>query len=191
VADPGDVIPGTFSGAGQAILLLGATSPGSLGGSEWVVRHTGKVQGPPPVLDLGLEVKLQGLLLALCRARPRLLESAHDVSDGGFGTCLAECVVAGDDERAMVGARVTLPGTGTLAERLFAEGPSRVVVSVREQYVAQVIAEAEKRGVPAFQIGTTGGPSLVVEDGGKVLVDVDAQALRAAREACLDGIVGA
>jgi phosphoribosylformylglycinamidine (FGAM) synthase-like enzyme len=149
------------------------------------------VQGPPPVLDLGLEVKLQGLLLALCRARPRLLESAHDVSDGGFGTCLAECVVAGDDERAMVGARVTLPGTGTLAERLFAEGPSRVVVSVREQYVAQVIAEAEKRGVPALQIGTTGGPSLVVEDGGKVLVDVDAQALRAAREACLDGIVGA
>src|SRR5262249_22999011 len=76
IADPGDVVTAPFPRAGLAVLLLGEAKPGTLGGSEYVARHTGAVKGPAPKIDLAAEMKLQHLVLDLLRARPRLLESA-------------------------------------------------------------------------------------------------------------------
>jgi phosphoribosylformylglycinamidine synthase subunit PurL len=190
VNDTGDVVRATFPEAGLAVLLLGAGQGGPLGGSEYVARHTGEVKGPPPRIDLALEASLQALLLELCRARPRLLQSAHDVSDGGLAIALAEGSTATDDAEAMVGADVTLREDEPLSAALFGEAPSRVVISARPADVAEIERRARAKGVPVQALGTTGGAELVIRRGGAAVVQVGLAALRSAREACLEAIVG-
>ena len=190
VRDAGDVARATFPEAGLAVLLLGVDRGGPLGGSEWVSRHTGEVKGPPPTLDLAAEAKLQALLLALLRDRPRLVKSAHDVSEGGLAVALAECAAATDDPAAMIGARVSIGEGEPLAAALFGEAPSRVVITVAPADVDAVLARALAAGVPARALGETGGDRLVVSAGGGAIVDVDLGAVRDARERCLEPIVG-
>jgi phosphoribosylformylglycinamidine synthase len=80
------------------------------------------------------------------------VESAHDCSDGGLAVALAECVMA-DNERH-TGAEVDLsawdhvPLTGVL----FGETQGRVIVSTSAP--ERVIEIAQRRGVPARNIGT-------------------------------------
>ena len=190
VRDAGDVVKSTFPRAGLAVLLLGGERGGPLGGSEYVARHTGEVKGTPPAIDLALEAKLQRLVLDLLRARPRLVESAHDVSDGGLAIALAECCAAGDEVDARCGAEIAIPDSEPVTEALFGEAPSRIVLSVAADRVAEVERRARAAGVPVARIGTTGGDRLVVRRGGKELVAVGVAAIREARERCLEPIVG-
>jgi phosphoribosylformylglycinamidine synthase len=194
VADEGDVVGATFPADGLAVLLFGVPGGGPLGGSEYVAAHTGEVKGPPPLIDLGAEASLQALLLELLRARPRLLESAHDVSEGGLATALVECCVAGDDNRAMVGATIALEGAAApgepIASALFGEAPTRVVASARAEHVAEILQRATARGVPVTRIGTTGGAALEIGLAGAHVASPALAALRDAREGCLEPIVG-
>jgi phosphoribosylformylglycinamidine synthase len=191
VADAGDVARATFPAEGLTVLLVGAERGGPLGGSEYVARHTGQVQGPPPRIDLDLEARLQTLTLGLLRARPRLLESAHDVADGGLALALAECCASHDDPRAMIGADVSIPGDEPLAALLFGEAPSRIVVAARAEHVAAIEAHARAAGVPVRTLGTTGGARLTIRRLPDIVVDAELAAVREAREHCLDSIVGA
>jgi phosphoribosylformylglycinamidine synthase subunit PurL len=191
VADAGDVLRAAFPSAGLAVLLLGGPGGGPLGGSEYVARHTGEVKGPPPSIDLEAEARLQRLLLELARSRPRLVQSAHDVSEGGLAIALGECCTAVDDEMKGVGAAVRLPGGEALAAALFGEAPGRVVVSARAEDVAEIARRAKEAGVPCLALGTTGGERLSVADAaGGAVIEVELRELRRARERCLEGLVG-
>jgi phosphoribosylformylglycinamidine synthase II len=191
VAAREDVVTASFKGAGDVILLLGAPASNgarALGGSEWLVRTTGKLAGEAPAIDLHAEAKLQKLLLELARAR--VLRSAHDVADGGLATALAECCAAGMED---IGARVALGGTDSPLDALallFGEGASRVVVSASAARAGEVLAAAVNAGVPALRIGETGGDLLVVEAPPLGSVSVRVAEVRARRDACLQPIVG-
>jgi phosphoribosylformylglycinamidine synthase len=194
VRHEGDVVRATFPAPGLAVVLLGPDRGGPLGGSEYVASRTGEVQGPPPRLDLALEASLQALVLELLRERPRLCESAHDVSDGGLAVAIAECCTATDDPAAMIGAEITLaPAKGgeALAAALFGEAPSRVVISASRAHVAEIERRAREKGVPARLLGATGGGRLVLARDGVGIVDVEVASVRDARERCLEAIVGA
>jgi phosphoribosylformylglycinamidine synthase len=193
VRDPGDVVRSTFPRGGLVINVLGWDASGPLGGSEWLTHETGEVKGPSPRVDLDKEARLQRLLLELCRARPRLIESAHDISDGGFAVAIAECISATDDERAMVGAQVDISGGDcSEAELLFGEAPSRVIVSSSSTAdMGRFYEVARAHGVTVETIGVTGGLELLIRRGGRALVQLAATTLRDARERCLDSIVGA
>jgi phosphoribosylformylglycinamidine synthase len=188
VRDAGDVVRATFPRADLTVVLLGANGGGPLGGSEYVARATGEVKGAPPSIDLAAEKKLQTLVLEALRQRPRLLESAHDVSDGGLAIALAEACVATDDDRAMIGATLStaVMQNGTTAESLFGEAPSRIVVSVAPEHVAALQALAKSHRVPCEAVGATGGNRLQIGHE----IDVDLARLRDARERCLESIVG-
>ncbi len=84
IASSDDIVTQSFKRAGDVVVLLGVhdASVRSLGGSEYLCHLVGRVSGGPPVLDLAAEVALQKLVLELARAH--VLESAHDVSDGGL-----------------------------------------------------------------------------------------------------------
>ena len=205
-----DIVGATFPRPGLTVLLLGPPGGGPaapagfplggpLGGSEYVASHTGEVKGPPPTIDLEVERRLQRLLLALLRARPRLLEAAHDVSDGGLAIALAECCVAHDDAAAMIGARIALPDGEAPAAALFGEAPSRVVVAVSPEHVAEVRSAAERAGISASILGETGGDRLEIHRAGRPglpppasqpTVGITLTELRDARERCLERIVG-
>ncbi|HEY6560063.1 MAG TPA: phosphoribosylformylglycinamidine synthase subunit PurL [Polyangiaceae bacterium] len=180
------ITTGWFKAPEHDVLLLGESPEPGLGGSEYVVRHTGSIQGPKPCIDLAAEAALQRLLVEL--AESTLLKSAHDVSEGGLAVALAECATTVDDEKQMVGARIRLDSAS--AATLFGEGPSRVVISTEPDQTSEVESRAQAAGVPIKRLGKTGGERLVVAASGEIAIDVATSEAREARERCLEPIVG-
>jgi phosphoribosylformylglycinamidine synthase len=186
-----DVVTAPFKRAGDVIVLLGAAASSgvrALGASEWLVRKLGKLAGEAPAIDLDAEARLQALVLELARARR--LASAHDVSDGGLAVTLAESCVA---DGTVIGARVDLPAERSPVEALaalFGEGPSRIVVTVRPDAIADLLGRAANAGVPATRLGTTGGTTLSVTAAPLGSLAVSVADLKARAAACLAPIVG-
>ncbi len=176
---PEDRLAMAFVAAGDRVALLGPEGAGNLGGGEWLVGKRGEVGGAPQRIDLAAEAALQRALLAMARAR--LLRSAHDVSDGGLAVALAESCLAGG-----LGARVHVPDLGGLpaACRLFAEDPSRVLLSCPPEHAERVEGLAAEHGVPLRWLGETGGASLRIEG----LLEVAVDELRRAYEGALSGV---
>jgi phosphoribosylformylglycinamidine synthase II len=192
VREIGDVVRSAFSQSELSVVLLGSDRSGPLGGSEYVALLTGEVKGPPPSIDLALEAKLQRLVLSLCRARPRVIESAHDLSDGGLAIALAECSAATDEPSEMIGAAIVLPEGEPLAEALFGEAPSRILVTVRHDDLREIERQAKEHDVPMRVIGATGGRRLaILTSDSEPVLDLDLNVIREVRERCLEPIVGA
>ena len=141
-----------FVSPGAHVVLLGETSE-ELSGSSWahvVHRHLG---GLPPAVDLEAERALATLLREASASG--LLESAHDLSDGGLAVALAEAAF-----RNGIGATVSLDDPFI---DLFSESTARVLVTVAEDRHEELVDLAEKHGVPLASIGLTGGDAIVVE----------------------------
>jgi phosphoribosylformylglycinamidine synthase subunit PurL len=146
VADPTRSVGLAFKAPGDAIVLLGETDERDLGGSEYAKIINGAVAGTPPRLDFAREKALHELLQA--GARAKLLSSAHDCSQGGVAVALAESALAGS-----VGFRVEIPGSEP-HRALFAESPSRAVVSCEPKSVEALLRLADDCGVTAAEVGT-------------------------------------
>ena len=169
-----------FVREGDIIVHLGRPSRGVLGGSEWLVQQTGKVVGASVGIDLEAEAALQHAMIEL--AKSKLLRSAHDVSDGGLGICLAEsCIALG------LGAKITLPADDDAPPHalLFSEEPSRIIVSLSASHAGELGELCDHYGVPFQKIGTVTGATLDIE--GVCAVPVEELAERHAK--ALDAIV--
>jgi len=76
-----------FKNEGDLIVLLGQTRE-EFGGSEYLKEIHGKVCGAPPELNLEMELKLiQALLKA---SEEGIINSAHDISEGGLAVAISE-----------------------------------------------------------------------------------------------------
>jgi phosphoribosylformylglycinamidine synthase len=182
-----------FEVAGLEVLLVKPRQglAGPLGGSEYVAAHTGEVKGPPPALDLASEAALQRLLLELARTEPKLVASAHDVSEGGLAVALVECSTGEGLVTPSVGVDVVLPPSReSLEAQLFGEAPSRVVLGVAPEHVVEVFARASRSGLEVVRLGGTGGKRVVLRSADWTLVDVAVADLAEARRRCLEPIVG-
>ncbi|MFK7992038.1 MAG: phosphoribosylformylglycinamidine synthase subunit PurL [Sandaracinaceae bacterium] len=179
--DPSHRLRTAFTQPGALIGHLGPASRGALGGSEHRVRQRGSVGGEPVGIDLEVEVAVQKAMHALASAR--LLQSAHDVSDGGFGVAMAECCIG-----AGLGAVVSLPGDASMAAsaRLFSEEPSRLLVSFDPHRRGAVEAVCREHGVAFEVIGEVGGGSLRIEPA----LDVSVSELTVRHHRALESIVG-
>lgn len=153
-----------FTGDGDAVYLLGVDAlegeAGTLAGSEYQDLFMDKISGQP-MINLRLEVNVQ----KACRSgiESGLIESAHDVSDGGLAVTLTEAAVMGDR-----GVKVEVPITGRWDAALFGEAQSRIIVTVSSSNTEVFEALIEKNKVPALWLGFTGGNRIVIGD----LVDV-------------------
>ncbi len=117
-----------FKNVGDLVYLVGDGKP-ALGGSEYLSLIHGLEVGSPPVLDIDAEKKLQAFLREAIDQG--LLQSAHDVSDGGFAVALAECCIAGDAGIWFVCAFSSHQVAG--AQELFGESNSAVIISTHEE----------------------------------------------------------
>jgi phosphoribosylformylglycinamidine synthase len=106
-------------------------------------------------------------MLAEGAARGVLL-SAHDLSDGGLGVAAAECCFAGEEPG--LGARLELPAGRRADVLLFAETPSRAIVTTRDEL--RIAELARRHGVRWARVGTVGGDRLVLASGGATLIDL-------------------
>ncbi|WP_375481948.1 phosphoribosylformylglycinamidine synthase subunit PurL [uncultured Jatrophihabitans sp.] len=149
-------VPQAFRTDGAEIYLLGDTHD-ELGGSEWAYTVHGFLGGRPPAVDLAREQVLADVLIEA--GAQGLLDSAHDLADGGLSQALVECCLHGD-----VGARITLPtDTDTEAESgaapdafvsLFSESAGRAVVSVLRADKDRFTELCAQRGLPCTRIGS-------------------------------------
>src|SRR5690606_10514036 len=94
--------------------------------------------------------------LMVAAAEKGLVESAHDLSDGGLAQALAESSFHGN-----VGAKVSLENPFV---DLFSESSARAMVTVRPENHEAFVDLAESFDVSLATVGITGGDTLVVED---------------------------
>jgi phosphoribosylformylglycinamidine synthase len=134
-----------FRSDGASIYLLGDTRD-EFGGSEWAQVEHGYLGGLPPAVDLARERCLAGALIDA--SRDRLLDSAHDLAEGGLAQELVECCLRGD-----AGARVSLPAGDDPFVALFSESAARALVSVPRRDQARFLELCEERGLPCTRIG--------------------------------------
>jgi phosphoribosylformylglycinamidine synthase II len=156
-----------FKQPDRAIILLGETAD-DLGASEYVLAARGRLEGRVPRLDLERERRVQEACLAIIQSG--LVESAHDASDGGLSVAIAECAFS-SYRREAIGCEVDLEDTLSAAALLFAETPSRILLSATDESVASILEVARQHGVAASPIGRTGGERLVIKVNGETVID--------------------
>ncbi len=151
-----------FRDAGDVVVLLGECI-GELGGSEYLYVEHGLEEGRPPQLDLGRELNVHRLTLAAIRRD--LIKSAHDCSDGGLATTLAESCIVGE-----IGASIELPPEVEhtrglrLDAVLWGESQSRIVVSCARENLDELRRMAKIARVPISELGNVGGEKFNVGD---------------------------
>jgi phosphoribosylformylglycinamidine synthase len=138
-----------FKRVGDIIYLLGKIA-GHLGGSEYVKCIHGIVSGDAPNIDMNFEKRLQSLTLELIQSK--LINSAHDISDGGLAITLAESSIAGP-EGSRLGARISVPMKIRADRFLFGEDQSCIVVSLAERNAKVVESLCNKHDIPLQHLG--------------------------------------
>ncbi len=171
-----------FKQAGDTIILLGETFA-ELGGSEYQKLVKGTIAGRPPQIDLDKEAKLQQLVLKAIREG--LVQSAHDLSEGGLGVAVAEsCFENG------LGATIAAETPLRPDIFLFSESQSRILLSVKPEHADKIKALAEEMNVPCTEIGKTGGERLVVKINGEDAVNAPISDLKAAWKDAIPCLIG-
>jgi len=156
--DVASLVGPAFRNAGDAVLLVGDTTPG-LAASAYASLAGAALEDGPPSLDLAREAGVQAFIReAIGR---RLVVSAQDVSGGGLAVALAECALWGG-----LGAQVRLARLGSPAVALFGESPSRLVVSCDPLHAPALELLARQHGLPVERVGSVGGDHLVIESTG-------------------------
>ncbi|QIC47407.1 phosphoribosylformylglycinamidine synthase subunit PurL [Lysinibacillus sphaericus] len=142
IEDLAHVTTQEVKGAGDIVFVIGETTT-EFGGSELQkLLNNGVISGKAPAIDLEIEAARQQALLKAIKAG--IVQSAHDVAEGGLAVAIAEKTFSANG----LGVEVTLTGSATTA--LFSESQSRFVVTVKEEHAAtfvEIIKDAHKIGV--------------------------------------------
>jgi len=135
----------------------------SLGGSRYLKVCHGLKLGPPPIVDLAHEGKIQNAVRDLIREG--LVKSAHDCSEGGLAVALAECCF---NPKKLFGAEIDVDaGDMPSTTVLFNESQSRIVISVAPENLEKTISILQERQIPFQQLGKAGGDQLRIRAGSK------------------------
>jgi len=142
IEDLAHVTTQEVKGAGDIVFVIGETTT-EFGGSELQkLLNNGVISGKAPAIDLEIEAARQQALLKAIKVG--IVQSAHDVAEGGLAVAIAEKTFSANG----LGVEVTLTGSATTA--LFSESQSRFVVTVKEEHAAtfvEIIKDAHKIGV--------------------------------------------
>lgn len=151
-----------FKNEGDVVLYIGADRKG-LGGSEYLKAVHGLTTGDAPEIDLDFEVKLQEALLTAIKLG--FINAAHDLSDGGLATTLAEMAIFGK-----IGAELSVDTlNGSTHEILYSEAQSGVVITISASELQTVKHHFKEAGVPVFELGVVKGEKLMIKD----LISID------------------
>jgi phosphoribosylformylglycinamidine synthase subunit PurL len=169
-----------LTAAGNLLVLIGAEQ-GWLGQSLYQLKATGKLEGAPPPVDLGAELRAGNLVRSLIREGKT--RTVHDCADGGLLVAVAEMALAG-------GIGVELhPWEGRLPAHAiwFGEDQGRYVIEVAPSDADGILARARSSSLPARVVGRTAGNALVLR--GEITLPL--ADLRAAHEGWLPAYMGA
>lgn len=144
-----------FKAEGDLVYLVGE-SVNDIASSEFLYSYRKVKASPAPHFDLPTEQLVQKGILGLIEGK--LIQSAHDVSDGGVLVSLAESAFPrglGFDVKSVAGIRQDA--------MWFGEAQSRVIVSVAPAKQAAFEAHLAGLGIKSTQLGTVKGTDMVVD----------------------------
>ena len=144
-----------FKAEGDLVYLVGE-SVNDIASSEFLYSYRKVKASPAPHFDLPTEQLVQKGILSLIEGK--LIQSAHDVSDGGVLVTLAESAFP----RGL--GFVVKSDAGIRQDAMwFGEAQSRVIVSVSPVKQASFEAHLAGLGVKSTQLGTVKGTDMVVD----------------------------
>jgi phosphoribosylformylglycinamidine synthase len=144
-----------FRAEGDLLYLVGS-SRNDINCSEYLYSYHKVKLSPPPYFDLEEEYEMQRAVKGLIRGG--MIESAHDLSDGGLFVALFESAKAG-----RLGCRVDSDPDIRKDAFLFGEAQGRVLVSIRPGMQESLVEFLAATDVDFSLIGEVGGDSLVVD----------------------------
>ncbi len=132
-----------FKNVGDVIYLIGKTK-NCISSSEYLYSYCNVKASPAPSFNLDEEYNLQQLIANLITQK--LIQSAHDISDGGLFVALAESILSNDNNNLGFVIETNEKGKNVRLDAfLFGESQSRVVVSVspaQEKAFVHLVASA-------------------------------------------------
>ena len=140
-----DRITTGFKAVGDLIFLVGETKE-ELGASEAHYLITGHDEGQVPEIDLEVARHLNDFLVAA--AQKKLINSAHDCSEGGLAVAVAESSMASG-----FGVDIKYNSDISVAATMFGESQSRVVVSISAQNQENFKALTQEYKLPLTLLG--------------------------------------
>jgi len=148
-----------FKNQNDFIMIMG-TLKGDLGGSTYLQLVQGKLVGDTPDIDLDFEQRVQ---MALIEAiEKKIINSAHDVSDGGLAVTIAESCIGNPD--GPLGADIHVHRKLRDDELMFSENQSLIVVSLPENHLLDIERIASQYNVPCTTIGRVRGDRFTFND---------------------------
>ena len=136
-----------FKNEGDLIVAIGNINP-SLGGSTYLKQFYDRVEGPLSNFNTVDEVNVQNLCLDLINQK--IINSAHDVSDGGISVALAESVIFSKNN---LGAEINIEHKMRIDELLFGECSSLILVSLNEAKLYDLVHLSKEHDVRTQTIG--------------------------------------
>ncbi len=104
----------------------------TLSASSYLEYIHGLKTGRPPEIDLVLENQVHSFLRTIIKKN--IINSAHDLGDGGLAVAISECCISSG-----LGANIVLPPSQSRLDRLlFAEGGARVLISCSDDQVLEL-----------------------------------------------------
>ena len=134
-----------------------------MGGSEYLNTIHGLTEGDAPDIDPAYEKRLQEFILRLIDES--LINSAHDISDGGIAVAIAECCVMNPE--AEIGCEIDFEYKGRKDFHLFAETQSTIIISADQGNLKKIFELAKEFQLQLKEIGETKGSRL------KINLDID------------------
>jgi phosphoribosylformylglycinamidine synthase subunit PurL len=145
-----------FKGKSDLIYLIG-DSKNDISSSEYLASYHGVKESSAPEFDLDVEYDMQQTLTNLIRKG--VIESAHDVADGGLFMTLLESSFTNN-----LGFEIISSSEVREDAFLFGEAPSRVVVSVTETGEDAFLDALKDSKTPFMLLGHVTQGKLVVDD---------------------------
>ena len=145
-----------FKGKSDLIYMLG-TSENDISSSEYLASYHGLKESSAPNFDLDAELELQSQLTILIRSG--VIESAHDVADGGTFITLLESAMVNN-----LGFDITTSSEIREDAFLYGEGPSRIIVSVREVKEDRFLDLLKESKIPFSLLGHVSKGDIRIDD---------------------------
>lgn len=145
-----------FKQAGDLIYLLGETV-NDIASSQYLASYHQISASPVPYFDLDKEYDLHQVVKALIREK--LIESAHDVADGGLYITLLESSMPNN-----LGFAIATDDSIRKDAFLFGEGQGRVVISIKAEKQEALVELLATSGIDFSLLGQVNAGELIIDE---------------------------
>jgi phosphoribosylformylglycinamidine synthase subunit PurL len=144
-----------FKKPGDLIYLVGKAVE-DIASSQYLISYHNVRFSPAPHFDLDEEYKVQQAVSAVIKNK--LVNSAHDVSEGGLFITLLESAMASG-----LGFSINTQENMRKDAYLFGEAQSRVIVSIDPGFKEKLESELKKKNIGFSFIGTVNSGEIIVD----------------------------